>query len=104
MATEHSDQHTHLSAISPSTRTRRARLEQQFLEKVRSMAGLHLAAGDGVERAAYELVDELRGEGLRCEHMLLALKALLKRSAAEPHLLTRELVPLCITYYYKTKP
>ena len=45
--------------------------------------------------------DELREEGLRCEHMLLALKALLKRGAAEPRMLISEIVPLCITYYYK---
>ena len=30
----------------------------------------------------------------------LALKALLKRSAAEPRMLISEIVPLCITYYY----
>ena len=68
------------------------------------MMGLHLTAADGVERAAYDLVDELREEGLRCEQTLLALKALVRRSAAEPHLLTREIVPLCITYYYTAKP
>lgn len=68
------------------------------------MPDLHLTAGDGVERAIYELVDELRAEGLRCEHMLLALKALLRRSAAEPHMLIREMVPLCISYYYKPAP
>ncbi len=80
MATELNDSHDRHAAISPSMWMRRDRLERQFLDRVRAMAGLHLAAGDGVEGAAYELVDELREEGLRCEHMLLALKALLKRS------------------------
>lgn len=101
MATELNDSHDRHAAISPSMWMRRDRLERQFLDRVRAMAGLHLAAGDGVEGAAYELVDELREEGLRCEHMLLALKALLKRSAGEPHMLIREIVPLCIIYYYK---
>jgi hypothetical protein len=55
---------------------------------------------DGVERAAYDLVDELREEGLRCEHALLAIRALVCRSAGQPHVVIREIVPLCITYYY----
>jgi hypothetical protein len=104
MATEHTDPYDRLSALSPSKWTRRDRLEQQFLEKVRAMVGLHLAVADGVERSAYELVDELRDEGLRCEHVLLALKALVKRSAAQPLMLISEIVPLCITHYYKTTP
>ncbi len=101
MATELNDQHDRRSAISAFVWMRRDRLERQFVDRVRAMAGLHLAAGDGVERAAYELVGELREEGLRCEHVLVALKALLKRSAAEPRVLISEIVPLCITYYYK---
>ena len=64
MATELNDSHDRRSAISPSTWMRRDRLERQFLDRVRAMAGLHLAAGDGVERAAYQLVDELREGGL----------------------------------------
>jgi hypothetical protein len=55
---------------------------------------------DGVERAAYAFVDELRDEGLYCEHALLALKVLVKQSAAQPRVLINELVPLCITHYY----
>jgi hypothetical protein len=104
MATEHSDPHDWLSAISPRKWTRRDRLEQQFLERVRGMTGLHLTAADDVERAACELIDELREEGLRCEHVLLALKALVRRSAAQRPMLMSEIVPLCITYYYKAKP
>ena len=34
----------------------------------------------------------------------LALKALVKRSAAQPHVLIGEIVPLCITHYYEAKP
>jgi hypothetical protein len=102
MATEHSDPYDRLSAIFPRRWTRRDLLEQQFLEKVRGMAGLHLTAADHVEHSAYELVDDLRQEGLRCEHVLLAIKALLRRSAAQPAMLISEIVPLCITYYYKT--
>ncbi len=67
------------------------------------MAGLHLSAADGVERAAYELVDILREDGLQCEHALLALKALVRRSAAQPPMLISEIVPLCIAYYYTPK-
>jgi hypothetical protein len=100
MATGLSDSHDRPSAISTATWIRRDRLEQQFLANVRAMVGLHLTAGDGVERAAYALVDELREEGLRCEHTLLALKALVKRTAAQPQMLISEIVPLCITYYY----
>jgi hypothetical protein len=100
MATGLNDSHDRPAAISPPTWVRRDRLEQQFLAKVRAMAGFHLAAGDGVERAAYALVDELREEGLRCEHTLLALKALVRRTAAQPQMLISEIVPLCITYYY----
>ncbi len=57
MATGLSDSHDRHSAISPATWLRRDRLEQQFLAKVRAMAGFHLTAGDGVERAAYALVE-----------------------------------------------
>jgi hypothetical protein len=104
METRLSDPHDRPSAISSATRTRRDRVEQQFVDKVRAMVGAHLTAADGVERAAYELVDELREEGLRCEHALVALKALVKRNAVQPYVLLSEIVPLCITYYYKTKP
>jgi hypothetical protein len=91
------------SALTATPATaRRDRVERQFVDKVRAMAGLHLTAADGVERAAYELVDVLREEGLHCEHALLALKALVRRSAAEPPMLISEIVPRCITYYYKT--
>jgi hypothetical protein len=107
METGLSDPHDRPSANSLSTSTstpgRRARVERQFVDKVRAMAGLHLTAGDGVERAAYELLDILREEGLHCEHALLALKALVRRDAAQPSVLISEIVPLCITYYYTPK-
>jgi hypothetical protein len=104
MATGLNDSHDRPPAISPATWVRRDRLEQQFLAKVRAMADFHLTAADGVERAAYALVDELREEGLRCEHALLALKALVRRAAAQPQMLISEIVPLCITYYYTPAP
>jgi hypothetical protein len=100
MATGLSDSHDRPSAFSAAAWARRDRLERKFLDKVRAMVGFHLVAADGVERAAYDLVDELRDEGLRCEHMLLAIKALVCRGAEQPHVLTKEIVPLCITYYY----
>jgi hypothetical protein len=104
MATGLSDSYDRPAAISPSTWVRRDRLEQQFLARVRAMRSFHLTAGDGIERAAYALVDELREEGLRCEHALLALKALVRRTAAQPQMLISEIVPLCITYYYTPAP
>ena len=104
MATGLSDPHDRPSAISPPSWARRERMEQQFVQEIRAMPGLHLTADDGVERAAYALVDELREEGLRCEHALLALKVLVKRCAAQPHVLISEIVPLCITHYYRTNP
>jgi hypothetical protein len=100
MATGLSDSQDRPSRISQARWTRRDRLERQFLDKVRGMASFHLTGADGVERAAYALVEELREEGLRCEHALLAIKALVCRSAEQPHVLIREIVPLCITYYY----
>jgi hypothetical protein len=100
MATGLSDSQDRSSTISQATWARRERLERQFLDRVRAMTGLHLTAADGVERAAYDLVDELREEGLRCEQTLLALKALVRRIAAEPQMLISEIVPLCIIYYY----
>ncbi len=48
--------------------------------------------------------NELREEGLRCEHTLLALKALVRRTAAQPQMLISEIVPLCIIYYYAPAP
>jgi hypothetical protein len=105
METRLSDPHGRPSANAPSTFTsaRRDCVEQRFVDKVRGMVGLHLTAADGVERAAYELVDVLCEEGLHCEHALLALKALVRHSAAQPHVLLSEIVPLCITYYYTPK-
>src|ERR1700728_3349641 len=100
MATGLSDSQGRLAAISQATWAQRDRVERQFLDKVRGMAGFHLTIADGVERAAYDLVDELREEGLRCEHALVAIKALVCRSGEQPHVLIREIVPLCITYYY----
>jgi hypothetical protein len=104
MDTGLSDPHDRPSAVSPPSWALRDRLEQQFLQKIRAMVGLHLTADDGVERSAYALVDELRAEGLHCEHALLALKALVKRSTAQPNVLIGEIVPLCITHYYAAKP
>jgi hypothetical protein len=82
---------------------RRERAERELVERMRAMAGSHLTTADGVERAAYELIDELREEGLHCEHALLAVKALVKRVLAEPRVLLSEIVPRCITYYYTPK-
>ena len=104
MATGLSDSYDRPPAISPATRVRRDRLEQQFLARVRAMAGFHLTAGDGVEWAAYALVSQLRAEGLRCEQTLLALKALVRGAAAQPEMLISEIVPLCIAYYYRPAP
>jgi hypothetical protein len=100
MATGLRDSQDRPSGVSQATWARRDGLERQFLDKVRGMVGFHLTTADGVERAAYDLVDELREEGLRCEHTLVAVKALLCRSAAQPRVLIKEIVPLCITYYY----
>ncbi len=96
------DSHDRHFAISPATGARRDRVERQFLAKVYAMSSYHLTAADGVERAAYDVVDELRAEGMRCEHMLLALKALVAGSAEQPHVLISELVPRCIVHYYET--
>jgi hypothetical protein len=105
METRLSDPHDRPAANSQSTSTsaRRDRVERQFVDKVRGMVSLHLTSADGVERAAYELVDVLREEGLYCEHALLALKALVRRSVAESQVLLGEIVPRCITYYYTPK-
>jgi hypothetical protein len=89
-----------ISAAPTTGRPRRVRAERAFLDKIRARGGLRLAAGDGVELTAYALVDELRDEGLRCEHVILALKALVHTAAGQPSALLRELVPLCIVYYY----
>ena len=86
--------------IPAGPRARRGHLEQQFVDKVRAMNGLHLTATDGVERAALELVNELREEGL--EQALLVLKSLVTRCAAVPQVLIGEIVPRTIVYYYKT--
>lgn len=104
MATGLNDPFDRPAPISPASWSRRNRLEQQFLRRIRALAGYHLTAGDGVARAAYALVDELREEGVRCEHALIALKALVLRSAAHPRAVVNELVPLCINYYYTAKP
>jgi hypothetical protein len=109
METRLGDPHDRPSANSQSTSTststsaRRDRMERHLVDKVRAMVSLHLTAADGVERAAYELVDVLREEGLHCEHALLAVKALVRRTVAEPHMLLGEIVPRCITYYYTPK-
>ena len=103
MATGLSDPNDRRSAISAPTWARRERVEQQFVDRVHAMADSHLTAGDGVERAAFELIDQLRDEGLHCEHALLAVKALVRRTVAQPHVLLREIVPRCITYYYIPK-
>jgi hypothetical protein len=63
MATGLSDSQDRPSRISQARWTRRDRLERQFLDKVRGMASFHLTGADGVERAAYALVEELREEG-----------------------------------------
>jgi hypothetical protein len=77
--------------------------EHQFLDALRALRGSGLTAADGVERAVYVLVDELRHDGLRCEQALLAVKALVRRAAAHPDALLTELVPLCIVRYYASE-
>jgi hypothetical protein len=98
MATGLGDSQDWHFAHSPPTR--RDRLEAVFLAKVRGRSEFHLKPGDGVERAANDLVDAMREEGLRCEQVVLALKALVKESAEQPHVLTSEIVPRCIARYY----
>jgi hypothetical protein len=101
-----SDRHdrTFPNSASPSPASRRERLERHLADRVRAMGGLRLTVMSGVERAAYELVDELRMDGLHCEHTLLVLKEIVKRSTANPHVVIGELVPLCIAHYYKSRP
>jgi hypothetical protein len=98
MATEWSGPWNSLSA-NPS-RTRLDSAEQHVLDTLRAVRGSGLTAADGVERAVYVLVDELRHEGLRCEQALLAVKALVRRAAAHPDALLIDIVPLCIARYY----
>lgn len=81
-------------------RARRDLAESELFERLHAMRQRHLNPADGVERTAYVLVDELRDEGMRCEQVLLALKALVNHASAHPGALLTELVPLCIIYYY----
>ena len=64
------------------------------------MHGAHMSATDGVARAAFELVDELRNQGMRCEQALLAVKATVLREATYPAVVNDEIVSLCIVHYY----
>jgi len=83
-----------------SARERRESAEHELLERVQEVRGAHLTAADGVATAAYALIDELRAEGVRCEHALVTVKGLVSRVAAHPEALLDELVPLCIVRYY----
>ena len=88
---------------SPSAIPSRAILdsaERHFLDTLRALRGSRLTAANGVERAVFVLVDQMRDDGLRCEQALLAVKALVRRAAAYPDAVLTEIVPLCIARYY----
>src|ERR1700722_10961857 len=77
------------------------RAEARLGAALRSMQGAHLVHADGVEAALCAFVAALKDEGLLCEKVLLAVKRRVVESAWYPGVLLGDIVPICITHYYR---